>query len=539
MRLMCAILTLFLCASSAGGQILKISFVDDKTAGKYKKNLVRIDGKYHVLGEVKYGISLDKGKITINGQKIIELWVIDPGKPDYIPYKLKDGEKIGKNKKSKLTIPRKHLAPVGAAAYHMRDQTFTGLTLEYQIRIDAVNELLAARNQEKRSSDPWFKAQRRMLNAMERLQGWMQQSGFTRAAKKYGKKVASESRALKVDAVKERTHQSLNSVKIVETPSDLVQIAANIKGRVLTYKVQESRHVRIVYWQGISDGRVNALLKLAETMIEGWRREFVDPYADELEVSIPDQVISEFFFLPDDIKLYEYLWDSYFGGGWGVDKKRSLAMSGKRSRGRHGVMYNHYNRQKPDAGNYDGIIAHGLGHDLVNLTINEGRRSGDQDWMSEGAAYYLSFEFLGRNSVTCKQFKRDEYARAAGKEGLKTVQQGMRESFNKLALKKGVPFAQLMQTQLFKMDDADLAKSWSMFDYFARREGRQGIKFLRMACFLWSNTRGRPQFQSTMREDAKEIYKDLETDVFQLIENKWKRYAKVGQRKSRKNRTLR
>ena len=130
---------------------------------------------------------------------------------------------------------------------------------------------------------------------------------------------------------------------------------------------------------------------------------------------------------------------------------------------------------------HEGAVAHHLGHVLANQIFNEGIRGERQAWIGEGAGYYNSFEFLGRNTVTCKAFDEREYDRDPGEEGEKEVVEGMREAFNRLAIKKGLPIEELARKTLFQMDNADLAKSWSLFDWFAERDGIRGIRFLQLA----------------------------------------------------------
>src|SRR5690606_15770869 len=111
----------------------------------------------------------------------------------------------------------------------------------------------------------------------------------------------------------------------------------------------------------------------------------------------------------------------------------------------------------------EGIVTHGLGHHLVAVHYNMNRRNDSQDWLREGCALYLSLEYLGRNTVTCKAFAPpSRYVHEKGKEAEKTLQVGLRAYFNSLALEQGPPIDRLAMKKLFEMEDGDLAKSWSL-----------------------------------------------------------------------------
>lgn len=207
-------------------------------------------------------------------------------------------------------------------------------------------------------------------------------------------------------------------------------------------------------------------------------------------------------------------------------------MSGTRSRFSRGINYVDYWKSTTES-DHQGMVAHGLGHALANIWFNNDGMNGAQPWLAEAVGYYISFEFLGRNSVTCKQFKKRTYARDPGAEGLKTVAQGQRAAFNELALRKGSSLDVLAQKTLYQMEDADLAKSWSMFDFIANKEGLKGILFLRSAC---ANARDKSTFIKSWMRESVEIFETKGANPISLLEKRWRDYAAVDQMKTSRKR---
>ena len=173
---------------------------------------------------------------------------------------------------------------------------------------------------------------------------------------------------------------------------------------------------------------------------------------------------------------------------------------------------------------------HAIGHALAGVHYGGERRSIRQDWLAEGVAYYLSFEFLARNGVTCKAFdvERSGYVRREAKrdEGEKTVGVARRDLYNEVALKAGRPIDQLARRDLVVMDDADLAKSWSFFDYVARKEGEAGQRWLRSAGrHAWEDS----TFLANWRADAAAILGVDPGRAFKDVEDRWKEFARGDQ----------
>ncbi|MFT7616652.1 MAG: hypothetical protein ACI97A_000276 [Planctomycetota bacterium] len=536
MRIFYCLLLSLLLSLPAGAQIVGIRLTGKKAEKKYRKYLTEIDGERVICGEFKFGIRYKaKGSVEIFGPKHIELWVGDTVNPEKVPYKLVGEDKVAVGKKGFVKISRDHIPKANYMKTVARDQTFYGLASEYKLRKEAIDVSSAKVKEMKKGTTAWFNAQRKVMARCDRLGAWLSAGVFKAAGRKWKAKAEKIRSSLKGDALAERKGKALKSAQAANNPDGLDEITD--KGKRLTMKTVESMHTRLIYDTTIiSPKRALDLSKKAEEIIEGFRRELVDPYAEEFEDNIPDKIFVEFFFMHDDVELFEAYWREFYGRVFTKDRERYLKSTGQRAHNLRGNAYVHFSRFTAE-GDFEGSIAHQLGHDLANVHFNNDDHRGTMDWLEEGCAYYVSFEFLGRNTVTCYQLKHDKYDTKVGAEGLKTLQTGQRESFNTLALKAAVPLHSLMPKELFQMQDADLAKCWSFFDFLARKRTDKIVEFLRITC---QAARSKGKFHSEVRELGGPVFGvKAGEDVFKYLDNAWKAYAKSGQKKSSKRKKRR
>ena len=80
------------------------------------------------------------------------------------------------------------------------------------------------------------------------------------------------------------------------------------------------------------------------------------------------------------------------------------------------------------------------------------------------------------------------------------------------------------------MDDADLAKSWSFFDYVARKRGAAGQRWLRAA---GKHSLERGTFIERWRESAATILEVEPAQAFRSLEASWRDYASTAQAPAR------
>jgi hypothetical protein len=535
LRLMRALLTLFtvlsLFCAPARAQIVAVYFDDAKAANKYKKHLVEHKGSMVVIGEPSSGIKYDpvKHSIQFSPASKNELFVVDPDKPDRFAYYVVNGEKVASSRKNRLSISGAHIRKV---ALLMRDQTLPGLTKEYNIRTVQIDEFRAERDTFDRSAKEWQARHVRLVTAMERLRGWLESTGFPGAIKKLAKEIARENKEVRGEAIRARGEKALKSVHMIETPEYLKELSEEISGGKHKFHACESQHLRMLYITTISDDQAKDALELGERVIEGFRAELVDPYLDaEYEDHIPDGLFLEFFFSPPDLPSYEKYTHKYYRVSWRENREARLALSGGNTIG--GVPARVISYWKTKDRDLEGIICHRLGHSLASLHYGQGSLQIQQDWLSEAVGYQISFEFLGRNNVTCKAFNKNkvEYIGRDDEkiEGEKTIGVGRRDIYNEIALAKGRPIREIALRNLFEIDDPDLAKSWSFYDYVTRKEGKPGQEWLRAAGRF---SRNRGTFIAKWREGAAKI---LEVDpgrAFRAIEERWREYASHEQNTS-------
>lgn len=527
------LLAIISAAATCPAQIIAIH-LKPEAVRKHRKHIVLLNGQPVVAGEIVQGggmsVNMQSNTINYAGKKGNAVFAADPGNPAKLPYVIKNGERVFRGRKSKVSVAGTDIIRL---TFMMRDQTLHGLATEYELKKTAIDEQINKRKKLKKGTNEWLDVHRDIIGRYKRLISWLDGTLYPRLAKKMEKTVLKELKLLKDDAMEERAHVALKSIKKVEVDPDLVSANQALAKGGIRFGTQESQHCRIVYdLASVKDGSVAQLLKLSEQIIEGFRREFIEPYinGEDLVDVIPEDLFIEFWFGPSEISLYRGFWTDFYGRGWGSNEKERLKMAGTRSRFARGVNYVDYWKSTTES-DHQGMVAHGLGHALCNLWFNNDGMSGSQAWLAEAVGYYISFEYLGRNSVTCKQFQKRTYARDPGAEGLKTVAMGQRAAFNELALRKGSSLNVLAGKTLYQMEDGDLAKAWSMFDFIANKEGLNGILFLKSAC---ANARDKSTFIKSWVRESIEIYKTKGANPLNLIEKRWRDYASVDQMRTRR-----
>jgi hypothetical protein len=532
MRTTYALLAALCLAAPAAADIIAVRFKTPKIANRFKDHLVQRGGELVVIGE-KYdagpGVAMGTGGVPADTRPSIELVVANPDDPNDVAYKVeidKEGvEKVVFVKKKRITIGPDDFE---STILLIKDGTLATLSADYTDRRRQIDELLAARDLLTKGGAEWMAEHQRVLLNMGRLETWLRSTAFPGAADKLAKELAKQRKLGIDDATAERKKTAMASVKVAEVPETLVAASAEIGGE---FRVQESQHARIVYREGISDERVESLLLLAEEIIDGFRVEFVDPYLDaDYQDYIPDHVFAEWFLGYDDNVKFDRYWTEFYRRDWGKHKEEHLKAGGTAFQGPRSPEYVHFWKCGEDE-NLEGIVAHGLGHDLANLHFDRKRMGEVQDWVEEGLALFLSLEWLGGNSVTCRAFTQPitgkyVHQRKEKKAGELTVQLGLRDYYNALALDKGPKIDKLALKELGEFNDEDLAKSWSFFDYLAKKSGREGQLLVRAACHA---ARTPTTFIADWRAKIEELLGISGQDAFAVIEERWRAYAELGQ----------
>ncbi|MEE9391081.1 MAG: hypothetical protein V3W41_01100 [Planctomycetota bacterium] len=517
-------------ATSASAQILAIKLKDKKTEKKFKRHLTELDGEMVLLGEHKSGFDLKDGAINLPGRtKVIELWVIDQAKPNRVPYRIKNGVKTARSKRSVLKIQRELLPKKEFAKYFSHTQNLAGLAKEFELNQTRLKQIVAARESNEANTQGWINSQRLLLGALRRDILWLRTHGFLKAAKRKEKSLGKEEKRLREDVIESRGRSAIASVKTIEIPADLREASEKITGGRLRFHGFESRHVRLFAPKSIPATTLKKAIESTEKVIEGFRREFVDPYVSEDEPDIiPEEVFALFVFIPDEAKAFEEFYPEFMGGSWGKFKKSAIEGSGRATRNLRGISHAYYYKEK-EGSDYECWLVNSLGHALADWHYAKG---GDaMTWLQEGMAYYLCFEYLGRNTITWFQQKEGKYDKPdIGEEGAKNFEDGgQRSTYNLMALKRGVPFADLARRDLYKMDEFDFAKSWSFVDFLARNDRDNMQRLLRSGC---TYARRKSGFLQSWREELHDIYGTKKgSDAFKALDELWKAYARGVQRK--------
>ncbi|MCZ6596139.1 MAG: hypothetical protein O7B99_00710 [Planctomycetota bacterium] len=514
----------------ADSQILAIYFKDEKAAKKFKKHTTTLGGEIVLLGEPvpKGGIWLEdtRGSVTVHykGGDRNELFVVDAKDPSNIPYRIEDGVPVAKSKRNVLSVHGKYIKDLRIL---VRSETIETLGREYELRMRRIDESKAKRDVHKKGTVEWFSQHRLVLGDYERLISWLANMSFSEAAEKLQKELKKEAKAVAEEATHLRAQRALESIIRVGTPEDLAAAAQTVEGGKHEFKIQESEHMRMVYLVSrFSDAEIKLLLKHGEKVIEGFRNRFVDPYiGEDFAEHIPDDKIIEWYFGPHEPTFHFDFTVEYYEVGWSEKRKERLSET-------QGHVFTKSIEPRllfawmiDENEDMEGIVTHNLGHVLAGLHWNGDAVRMQQPWMEEGLAYYLSFEFLGRNSVTCKSFDEGNYVRPAGRAGRKTVQMGYRETLNAVALEDGPRIDRLMLKSLAEMEDPDLAKSWSFFDYVAQKLDKDGQRWMRATC---EYSRNKSTFIEKLREFSEGHYGvQSGTDIFQALDDRWREYAQA------------
>jgi len=518
-------------AGPAAGQIVAVHFFSEKDAKKFKKHLVTLNGEQVVIGEPKWGFNYNREKRQLNFKPgdTNELFIADPGKPEDFAYFVVDGEKQEASKKNVLRIQGKYVEKLTLVA---ADQSLPGLTREYLLKREEIDGFREARDAAEKGTVPWLAQQRRVVTSLERLRGWLERTSFHEAVKDVDKELKKEGKATRDEGLRARWETARDSIEPCEVPEDFAKLSQEISGGKDVFKGYRSQHTELFYLNEcdrgeqhvISDERARGLVELAERVIEEFRALHVDPYLDEdYSDHIPDELFVTWAFFPDDADDYQGYAGPLYRRQYSEsvrEVKGSGEIGGEPAHWRYAWRF--------DLSDLEGMIVHNLGHVLAAKHYGQGRIELRLDWLDEAVGNQLSYEFLGRNDVTCLGLKtQPTYERRVTPErGEKVHAVGRREVYNQLALEQGSPIQQIARKRLYELEDGDLAKGWSFYDYLWRKEGEAGQRWLRAAgkhC-LEPDT-----FIENWRADAAKALGTELGDAFRTLEQRWRAYAESEQ----------
>lgn len=527
------LLALFLGTPAASAQIIAVHFTSEKAAKKFKKYLVEYEGEMVVIGEPRVGIRYIAKTNTLSYQlqKKNELFVVDPRKPELPAYYLVDGEKEPTGKKNVLSIQGHQIDRLSMLS---RDQSLPGLSREYQLKVEEIDRFREERDGLDTSTSAWLAAHHRLVTTLEKFEGWITSVGFTGVLKGVQKDLKKERKGVQEAALATRAKKAIDSVKVCEVPEELQAVSDEHYEGHHKFGAVESQHFRMYY---LSDGNIGdgmtinesqalGALKLAERILDGFRAEFIDPYVDEGYVDqIPEGLFALWLFVPDaDDVFVKYASSLYsYKRHPGAESMETIGATLIGGFPRH-----HRFLWRLEPIDLDGTICHQMGHVLAYRHYGSPGGGLEQAWLSEAVGDQISYQYIGRKTVFCFGMKEKPtyLKREVPKPGEKTMAVGRRAIYNEMALAQGSAMQQIAIKKLIEMNDADLAKSWSFYDYITREGGKPGQQWLRAAGRFSNNPK---TFIEKWRAAAAEILGVSERQAFAELEARWRKYAETEQ----------
>jgi hypothetical protein len=518
-----ALLAFLLFPATAHAQIYWVRLKDPKALKRFAANCVVVDGESVLAGEVKSGVTYDGKTITYSGNDgNNEFYVVNNADPTAVPYDLVDGAHVpNKVKNGVVTLKGKEIDKI---QFLVPKKSLVAFAREYALRKAALDAAQKRRDVEKAGTTGFTFAQSRYVTELQQLQAWCDATLYPEAGKKLQAEIDKQKKVVAKEATEKRLADSIASIKLVPTPARLTELGKTLMpGK--TIHVQESRHLRVTYVDEITDERVKELMELGEKIVQGFRVDCVDPFlGDDFQDVIPDSPLVEFWFGPDEKNAHQHVLTDWYGVSWGNNQEQRIAALAGSYRRKIAPEYLEY-WKLADQKDIEAIVAHDLGHVLSNLHWNADRPDGTlPEFLSEGLGYEFAIEWLGRNSVTCKEFAPEpKYADPKGKGAPeRAVLEGVTESYTQLALEHGPTLDALIRKPLSGMSDGDLAKSWSFLEYLLANEGKAGQLFLRRLCEQIAASG--PSTQKA-REIAEKAFGVTGEDVFKVLEERWKKRA--------------
>jgi hypothetical protein len=507
-RLFRALVFVAIAATPAVAQLVGVRILPG-AQNKYKGLLrPRGDGLW-LVGDPVDGITFDvnTGKTDVVHPKFVVLCVADPAKPDAPLYEGRD-----KDGARKPVSDRKKIVDKKDLDMHTlwdKVQNLSGLREEYVRKRDEIEGKRKELGATKLGTPEWFEIQRKLLVDVDGLV-------FDPAADTWERQYRTELKKAGSAASKTRLEDAKRIVK-EEVPGAVIERTRDGGQGDLKWFVKRSKNIRILAHGGIPEAAVDEALTTGERILEAFRTDFIDPDLGAEDVDpIPTDTWMEFMFAPEKDEFRAHLWEKYYGNTIGEPRERRIKLNQRGRRSDGFVSLSSHDK----AADLDAYVAHNVGHFVAQTAFN-----GMADlpaWLDEGFAYWVSFEHLSRNTVTCFAFSLPSYARAAEKEGQKTVELGLRAAFNSVALQSGPSMSALMQTPLASMEGPHLAKAWSVVDWLVTERRKMLTPFLKAVAAASGNDRTNIE---KLRPTAMEMFGATSGDVFVAIDEEWKKFA--------------
>jgi len=505
-------------AAPVRAQVLEVELADTRAVRAQKKYLVVVDGRPRLRGEPVGKVRAeDDGRVKWEESGPFELYVADLEHPEDVPYRWKDGYREAKTEARRVDIPSKDVLAIRMLAPEL---TLDNLAAEVRERRALSERLERARNACERGSDAWFDAHFVLLEKERRLQFLLERHGFEPAARALDGELERLAQAGAAAPRATRLAEALRSVRAAETPPRLTELAQTLSHGQTTFSLVTSTHVRLVHDQRLDAERARRLVGLAEEVIEGFRREFVDPY--ECPDLIPERPLVEFWLGPDADEEYAGYLEQYYGLSWGTPEEKRARMGNSAFYPTQDAApeFLRYVRRAQEE-DLPGFVVHHVGQLLARVHFDADLRDGwnqafDPDWLQEALAYYLSLEYCGANTTTCTSLQNETVSGTAVARRRETNERPG-AYLEALAREAARPLDPLVLRDYGELSDADCAKGWSLLRFLAA-DGPRGQDVLHSACRL---SRKGATFLAEWRAELGRILGVEKGDPLAELERRW------------------
>lgn len=507
----------------APAQLVALHLRDDAARRRHERHLVDLGNERVVVGEPRSGLSVRGARIFVRGEDV-ELWVGDPSDPGWLPYRIDDeGGLVARGRRGVLVLGPDE---VERAVWFDRVGSLAALAREWDLREAEIDGLREALAEAPRGSAEWAAVAWRLLDRYRRLESWLERGLHAGALDRVERRRAQLERSLD-EARGLRLARDLETIASEPVPDSLREAGADLAGDPDLFRVVASRHVRLVHGRELSPRRAEQLVTLGERAVEAFRAQLVDPYRDQgLDDSVLDGVFQELYLgPPDEPELHRALLERHYGLSWEPFGGEVPSTTGTS----HVLADRHLNyRRVGPLDDLDGVVVHVLGHTLADLHYNRARGTLPQAWVREGAGRFLALELLGRDTLQCYELEPDVLPRYGQHTGAKLRAGGReaplatRELLTMMALEHGPSPSALALRSLYQMNDADLAKSWSLFAFAAEELGLEGQLWLRAACDAGGDE---ATLVETWRAESEALFDVRDEDVFRVLDQRWRAWA--------------
>ncbi|MBL7007969.1 MAG: hypothetical protein ISR76_03155 [Planctomycetes bacterium] len=531
MRAFLGLLAGLLLVSPAAAQIHQLGLRSAKLEKKHAKLLVEIRGQRGLMVEALTPLVLRDGGFEIATDRLYEFFLQNPEDPASVPYRVRKGERIPVSRRRVLALRGAEIAflvPV------MELETFASLALEAGARRAELDSLLELRQSHEPGSEAWLSAHRRVLGGADRFGAWLRATGYTGAAEDLLAELRREEKRTGASLGSERLAAAWKSIHQEPVPESLLAADQELHRGRSGFQVLRSQHFRIVFERRVPAPQVAELLREAEAALEDFRLRQLDAWrpADEPD-AIPEGLVLEFFFGPEDREAFEGFFVLHYGQSWGVDRERQLE---RRGRGFHQAFEPHfveYWRYGKDT-DLEGIVLHGLGHALAELAWTGHYGPVAHDWLREALGYRLEWERRGRNVIVCVGMpSAGRYLGPGEREGFGGAGGGTREWIRQQGLADPTPLPTLLLRQLHELSQENVAKAWHFFEWLQALPAGQGAAWLRE--LEDAGYQGPDGFLRRMRQVTAEGFGTTAgRDPLLQLEDRWRESALAGEQPAKR-----